>query len=81
MLGRNIPQGNGGLHTRKICIKERIMVIKVTFTENYSQVNFTFADSQKAFEFVETALSAAGDGFSANNSIEKEKGEEENESL
>lgn len=57
------------------------MVIKVTFTENYSQVNFTFADSQKAFEFVETALSAAGDGFSANISIEKEKGEEENESL
>ena len=57
------------------------MVIKVTFCENYSQVNFIFDNSQKAFEFVETALSAAGDGFSANISIEKEKGEEENESL
>lgn len=57
------------------------MVIKVTFCENYSQVNFTFADSQKAFEFVETALSAAGDGFSANISIEKEKGEAVNDDL
>jgi hypothetical protein len=57
------------------------MVIKVTFCENYSQVNFIFDNAQKAFEFVETALSAAGGGFSANISIEKEKGEEENESL
>ena len=57
------------------------MVIKVTFCENYSQVNFIFDNAQKAFEFVETALSAAGDGFSANISIEKEKGERENESL
>lgn len=57
------------------------MVIKVTFCENYSQVNFIFEEPQKAFEFVEMALSAAGDGFSANISIEKEKGEEEYESL
>lgn len=57
------------------------MVIKVTFTENYSQVNFIFEEPQKAFEFVEMALSAAGDGFSANISIEKEKGEAVNDDL
>ena len=57
------------------------MVVKVTFCENYSQVSFVFEESQKAFEFVETALSAAGDGFSANISIEKEKGEAVNDNL
>lgn len=57
------------------------MLFKVTFCENYSQVNFVFHDAQSAFYFVETALSAAGESFSANISIEKEKGEEENESL
>lgn len=57
------------------------MVIKVTFCENFSQVNFIFDNAQKAIEFVETALSAAGDGFSANISIEKEKGEGTYESL
>lgn len=51
------------------------MVIKVTFSRNYLEMGFTFEESQKAFEFVEMALSAAGEGFSANISIEKEKGE------
>ena len=55
------------------------MAIRVIFNDVFSQMNFTFADAQKALEFVETALNTSSEDFSV--IIKVEKGEEQHESV